>query len=240
MKRKIVEINEELCDGCGECAPSCAEGAIQIINGKAKLVSDNLCDGLGACLGHCPQGAITVIEREADNFDMTAVHQHLAPKPTVQHHDMGGCPGSRMMSFAPRPQPEEPPKPHGQDFPRASKLRQWPVQLHLLNPQAPYFKDCSLLIAADCVPFAMAGFHETLLEGHSVAIACPKLDDTEGYVEKLAAIFSQNHIEKVTVAIMQVPCCRGLHMQVQQALALCGKDIPLEVKIISLQGEVME
>lgn len=247
MKRKIVQIDEEICDGCGECVPSCAEGAIQIIEGKARLVSDVYCDGLGACLGHCPQDAITVIEREADEFDEQAVHVwkkklEMMQSPAVAPAFSGGCPGSRMMSFAPA---EAPRKAANEAAPgrysaQPSQLRQWPVQLHLLSPQASYFQDCELLIAADCVPFAMADFHDTLLRGRAVAIACPKLDDVSPYVNKLAAIFSANHIRRIVVAIMEVPCCRGLLMLVQQALAMSGKEIPLEVKTLSLQGQIKE
>jgi len=224
-------------------------GRDKIIDGKARLVADRYCDGLGACLGECPMDAIQIVERDADEFDETAVEQHLAkqaptearsaPHPHAAMHG-GGCPGMQAMSFK-RPAQAQAALAQAQaallDV-QPSRLAQWPVQLHLLNPAAPYFQDSDLLIAADCVAFAMGDFHSRLLDGHSVAIACPKLDDTSSYVRRLAAIFAQNDIRTVTVAIMEVPCCRGLLSLVQQAMQASGKSIPTRVKMISLQGEV--
>jgi NAD-dependent dihydropyrimidine dehydrogenase PreA subunit len=288
MKRNIVRIDENLCNGCGQCVSACAEGAIQLIDGKARLVSDVYCDGLGACLGECPQGAITIEEREAAAFDEKAVAQHLAAqkpavgspscphthaaaqgesrkpaagesrKPVAAGFDApiaGGCPGTQARVLKGNARLATPPGAAAAGAaslsssaagccaaaapsPRASALAQWPVQLHLVSPQAPYFADCDLLVAADCVAFAMGDFHESLLEGHSVAIACPKLDNAGPYADKLAAIFSHNNIRHLTVAIMKAPCCRGLAMMVNQALRKSGKDIPLALKVISLDGHV--
>jgi ferredoxin len=251
MKRKIISIDESKCDGCGVCVDSCHEGAIQVIEGKARLVSETYCDGLGACLGECPQGAITIEERDAAAFDEKAVEEHLrrqqSPQPAgpalqARHpfaaHSGGGCPGSQVR-FS-RPASAQAPATGtcscDNGSPRPSALTQWPIQLRLVPPTAPYFNDCHLLIAADCVAFALGGFHDDLLEGRALAIACPKLDDPSGYVEKLTAILSANTIRSITVCIMEVPCCRGLAMMVQQALAASGKKIPLTQRIVSLDG----
>jgi len=244
MIRKIIQIDEEKCDGCGLCATACAEGAIKIIEGKARLVSEQYCDGLGACLGECPQGAIEIIEREAEDFSEEAVARHLghayaAPAPTpvpampAMPHG-GGCPGSRMMFFGQNAQPEpQAPPAETSDY---SALKQWPIQLHLLPVQAPIYENRELLIAADCTAFAMGGFHRQMLEGRALAIACPKLDDCQPYVQKLAALFANNHNHRIHGSIMEVPCCRGLAMMVKDALALSGKDIPLDVEIVRIPG----
>lgn len=244
MIRKIVKIDQEKCNGCGLCVPACAEGAIKIINGKAVLSADNLCDGLGACLGECPQDAITVIEREADAFDETAVAEHLAKnnsateaaKPHQPGHDHreahhGGCPGSRVISF---PQPQASTAPVAK---QPSRLRQWPVQLHLTPVNAPYFQDADLLITADCVPFACADFHKDFLAGKAVVIGCPKLDDNRFYQEKLAELFRVNNLRSIMVLRMEVPCCGGIVMAARQALAASGKDIPFHEVTISISGE---
>ncbi|MBT1070765.1 ATP-binding protein [Pelotalea chapellei] len=244
MLRKIVKIDQEKCDGCALCVPSCAEGAITIVNGKAVLAAENLCDGLGACLGECPQDAITVEEREADEFDEIAVEKHLAAQgkpasvhqhaaPAVHHHAGGGCPGSRAMSFT-RP-PETAPAPGGS---RQSQLAQWPVQLHLVPVTAPYFQGADLLITADCVPVAYAGYHEDFLKGKAVVMGCPKLDDNNFYQQKLTEIFSKSDIKSVTVLKMEVPCCGGIAVAARQALAASGKEIPYKEVTISIQGEV--
>ena len=247
MLRKIVKIDQEKCDGCGLCVPSCAEGAIAIVNGKAVLSADNLCDGLGACLGECPRDAITVEEREADEFDEAAVAEHLAAQekpapvqhhapaaPAHQHHAGGGCPGSRAMSFA-RPQVSSAAQPAGS---RQSQLAQWPVQLHLVPVTAPYFQGADLLITADCVPVAYAGYHEDFLKGKAVVMGCPKLDDNQFYLQKLTEIFSKSDIRSITVLKMEVPCCGGIAMAAQQALAASGRQIPLKVVTIGIQGEI--
>lgn len=247
MIRKIVKIDADKCDGCGLCVPSCAEGAIAIVDGKAVLAADNLCDGLGACLGECPRDAITVEEREAEEFDEKAVEQHLAaqgrPAPAAAHHAPaapaaphphgGGCPGSRAMSFA---RPEPPAEQAGGS--RQSQLAQWPVQLHLVPPTAPYFQGADLLITADCVPVTYAGYHEDFLKGKAVVMGCPKLDDNQFYVQKLTEIFSKSDIRSVTVLKMEVPCCGGIAMAARQALAACGKEIPYKEVTIGIQGGI--
>jgi NAD-dependent dihydropyrimidine dehydrogenase PreA subunit len=257
--REIIKIDEERCDGCGLCVSACAEGAIALIDGKARLVSEIYCDGLGACLGHCPQGAITVEKAEAANFDERAVERHLAaigraplhahdqaptvaPRPeapvlaTPAHGHSGGCPGSRMLSFAAAPAPAA-------SAPIAreqSTLRQWPVQLHLVSPHAPYFRGADLLLTADCVPFAFAGFHRDHLVGHSLAIACPKLDSNqEVYLDKLIAMIDGAQIRSITVMIMEVPCCGGLARLAQAAVARAQRQVSVRVQVVSVRGEIL-
>ena len=255
--RKIIRIEEEKCNGCGLCVPNCAEGAIQIIDGKAKLVKDSFCDGLGACLGHCPMDALHIIEREADDFDEeaamefvrktrgeTAPHNHAPvsqPKPQHgHHHGGGGCPGSMMRMF-------------GNTDNNSSKaaavssgdievkikpqLRQWPVQLNLVPVNAPYFDNADLLITADCVPFAYPNYHLDLLKGKAVVIGCPKLDDLDRYIEKLSAIVATNNIRSITVAHMEVPCCSGIVRAAEIALGNSGKAIPLVKVRIGIDGQ---
>jgi NAD-dependent dihydropyrimidine dehydrogenase PreA subunit len=248
MLRKIVKIDPDKCNGCGECVPSCAEGAITIINGKAVLAAENLCDGLGACLGECPMDAITVEEREADEFDEAAVEKHLAAQgkpaplhshaphqaaPAHQHHAGGGCPGSRAMSFAPPQATASAPTGSQQ-----SQLAQWPVQLHLVSTTAPYFQGADLLITADCVPVAYAGYHEDFLKGKAVVMGCPKLDDNQFYTQKLTELFSKSDVKSITVLKMEVPCCGGIAVAAQQALAASGKQIPFKVVTIGIQGTI--
>jgi NAD-dependent dihydropyrimidine dehydrogenase PreA subunit len=237
MKRKIVRIDEDKCTGCGQCATACAEGAIEIIDGKARLISENYCDGLGACLGTCPADAIIIEERDADAFDPAAVEEHLAgrsaPEPAARLH---ACPGSMARTLTPPGEADEG-APAGA---AASQLRQWPLQLALLPPTAPYFDDADLLIAADCVGFAMPDFHRRLLKGRAAAIACPKLDDVAPYVEKLAAIFSHNHIRSVTVAHMEVPCCTGIVRVVEMALKRAGSDLDIRDLTVGIDGRIRE
>ena len=243
MLRKIVKIDQEKCDGCGLCVPSCAEGAIRMINGKAVLSADNLCDGLGACLGECPRDAITVEEREADEFDEVEVEKHLAaqgkpapahaPQPAAHQHG-GGCPGSRAMSFE-RPQETATAVATGS---RQSQLAQWPVQLTLVSTTAPYFQDADLLITADCVPVAYAGYHEDFLKGKAVVMGCPKLDDNNFYQQKLTELFSKSDVKSITVLKMEVPCCGGIAVAARQALAASGKQIPYREVTIGIKGEI--
>lgn len=253
MLRKIVQIDQDKCNGCGLCVPSCAEGAIKMINGKAVLSADNLCDGLGACLGECPQDAIKIIEREADEFDEVAVEKHLQEtgKPSAHGHGHGlgghgqghghgghghahggGCPGSRAMSFDAKPAAA------AETGSRQSQLAQWPVQLHLVSTSAPYFQDADLLIAADCVPFAYADFHKDYLAGKAVVIGCPKLDDNQFYLQKLTELFRNSSLKSITVMRMEVPCCGGIVMAARQALAACGKDIPFKEVTVGIRGEI--
>ncbi len=234
QKRTIIHIDEDKCNGCGLCVPNCAEGAIQIIDGKARLIADNLCDGIGACLGHCPQGALTLIEREADEFDEEAVEAHLAQKRPAFH---GGCPGSMAQSL----KPHKPQASAGAHVAPVSELSQWPVQLALVPSQAPFFAGADLLISADCVPFAYPDFHRKLLRGKTLLVACPKLDHVAPYVEKLAHIFAHNDINSITIARMVVPCCGGLERLVEVALQQAGRnDIPVYTIVIGLQGELQK
>ncbi len=246
--RQIVKIDEEKCDGCGLCIPACKEGALQIVHGKAKLVSEVYCDGLGACLGHCPQGAISIVEEEAEEFDEKAVEDHLkaneeapegkVPEPAHPFPHEHGCPGARIMSFTAKK--KSGPCPAGTDESEpGSALSQWPVQLTLVPVAAPYLQGADLLIAADCVPFAYANFHNRLLEGKALLIACPKLDETAPYVQKLAKIFSECRPKSITVAHMEVPCCFGLGNLVQEAIRLSGKKLPVRDVTISIQGEIL-
>ncbi len=244
LKRKIIKIDEEKCDGCGDCVPSCAEGALQIVDGKARLVKEIYCDGLGACLGECPQGAITFEEREAEAYDPQATKQHLArlaeqaEKPAAQHHAMGGCPGSALHDFSDRDDEQTGDAASGGGQPSA--LRQWPVQIPLVPPAAPYLKNADLLIAADCVPFAHAGFHAQLLKGRRVLIGCPKLDDLESYHQKFKAIIEVAQPKSITVAIMEVPCCGGLAQVVQQAAEETDYKGEVKIVVVGIDGRTKE
>ncbi len=233
MKRSIVSIDEEKCNGCGLCIPNCAEGAIKLINGKAKLVDERFCDGLGACLGHCPQDAITVIEREAPQFDEDAVKKHLS-KPVMQHmpHGPHACPGSMAMDF------RSTKRTSAAGARQSSELRQWPVQLTLVSPEAPYFKDAELLVAADCVPFAYPNFHSDFLAGKSLIIGCPKLDDAGFYVDKLTELLKKNNIKGITLVNMEVPCCFGLQSIVEEAMVRAGKVLPIKQTVVTIRGEI--
>jgi NAD-dependent dihydropyrimidine dehydrogenase PreA subunit len=270
MKRKIIEIDRGLCNGCGNCTTACAEGALALdAEGKAVLVREIYCDGLGACLDVCPTGALKIVEREASSYDeeaavvhvsetrgadaALAVHRtsaaHAAPGPHGGPHGRhGGCPGSMARSFTPASRQAAPgaassgagPAPAaGGSAPGAasSELGQWPIQLHLVSPAAPYFRECDLLVAADCTAFALGSFHADLLRGKSLVIACPKLDSSEGYVEKLAELIAGNTIYSVTVAIMEVPCCTGLARMVEEAVQRSGKSIAVRKVVVGLDGE---
>lgn len=236
MKRKIVKIDEEKCNGCGVCVPACAEGAIKIIDGKARLVEDVLCDGLGACLGECPQGAITVEEREAAEFDAREVEKRQKTEETEAKMEPAPfvCPGKAVKSF--KAAPAEP-EADGNGS-TASQLTNWPVQLHLVPVTAPYFAGSDLVIAADCVPFAMADFHRKVLPEKVLLIGCPKLDDSQLYEEKLTEIFRINDIRSVNVVHMEVPCCFGLVQLVLKALEGSGKSIPARSTKIGIRGEI--
>lgn len=247
-KRQIVQIDESKCDGCGECVPSCEEGAIRIIDGKARLVSEVYCDGLGACLNHCPQEAISIIEREAEAFDEAAAMQHVAKlKPTL--HVFGqpsGCPGTAAQQLAPTcpsqstdllqagNSPTETPS-DGHEVP--SQLGNWPIQIHLVPPQAPYLQQADLLLVADCVPFAYADFHRRFLSGRPVLIGCPKLDDGQAYVHKLAQIIVTAAPKSISVVHMEVPCCTGLSRIAQAAIEMSGVSVPLDDVTITRDGK---
>ncbi len=295
MKRQIITIDEKKCTGCGDCIPACPEGALQVIDGKARLISDLFCDGLGACIGHCPTGAMKVVTREAEPYDekrvmhesiakagpnVIAAHlRHLAdhgqeqylrealeyleeqgiPNPleeTVpvvaaavthrahashghQHaHAAGGCPGSRMMDFSTGNSAVQ--ADQAVAAPAHSALRQWPVQLHLVSPIAPYFQGSDLLLAADCTAFAVGNFHGAFMKGKSLAIACPKLDSNmEVYVEKLIAMIDMSKINTITVAIMEVPCCWGLVSMVTEALGKASRKVPVKKVVVGVQGDIL-
>jgi NAD-dependent dihydropyrimidine dehydrogenase PreA subunit len=302
MKRDILKIDEELCNGCGQCVPNCHEGALQVIDGKIRLVSELMCDGLGACIGHCPEGAITIEQREAEpysealvmskminkvkntiiahmkhlkdhgetgylqeavmflrtnrselNFEpgsvINEVHNHgnvavatatglrVAQQSTSNHHHEGGCPGSRTMVLD---KPENKVN-NSASSNQPSELRQWPVQMHLINPGASYFKGADLLLAADCVAFSMGGFHSNHLRGKSLAIACPKLDHgTDVYIEKLTTMIDVSRVNTITVMMMEVPCCGGLLQMVRAAMANASRKVPVKQMIVGIGGEVLE
>ncbi len=286
MKRKIIEIDEQKCNGCGDCIPACPEGAIQLIDGKARLISDLCCDGLGACLGHCPQSAIAIEEREAAPYDErlvmaniirqgpNVIRAHLAhlcehgeteylaqavavleenrlanplqqkdkPMPQTEPitpHAHAGCPGARSMNFATALTAS--PANGNNDGHRTSQLTHWPVQLHLISPAAPQYRGKDVLLAADCVAYAMADFHKDHLAGKSLAIACPKLDaGQETYVAKLRALIDDAKINTLTVMIMEVPCCMGLLNLVRTTAAQASRKVPVKCVVISLKGEVLQ
>lgn len=275
MKRKIITIDDEKCTGCGECIPNCPEGAIQIIDGKARLVSDIMCDGLGACLGHCPEGAITVEEREAEEYDEKKVMANIVkcgtntikahlnhlrdhnqdeylqkameylqenniglPKeePTMKPAVHQGCPGSQTMAFH-----KEAVLKGDKEGKRPSTLTHWPVQMHLLSPDAPHYQGSDLLLAADCTAFSLGDFHKDFLKGKTLAIACPKLDDGKDiYLDKLVALIDGARINTLTVLTMQVPCCSGLLHLAKEAAAQTKRKIPVKSIVVSLQGEILK
>lgn len=242
--RKIISIDESKCDGCGLCIPSCEEGALQIVDSKARLVKDVYCDGLGNCLGECPRGAIKMIEREAEPFDEKAVEERLKSlQKEGTAEECGVCCGSslerdlniqgkRMTSGVYLPEGEK-----GGSEPEA-ELSHWPVQLHLVNPQSRFLQEADLLIAADCVPFAYADFHQQFLAGRSLLIGCPKLDDVNAYHKKLVEIFKNNKLKSITLLHMEVGCCFGLSSLVKTALQDAGTEIQLKEVIIGVDGTI--
>jgi len=239
----VIEIDEELCNGCGQCIVTCAEAALELVDGKAKLVADKYCDGLGACLGECPTGALKIIEREAADFDEHAVEQRVrelqAVAPAPAHEELPcGCPSTRLQAFAPAHAGHHPAMGASRaDVPSA--LTHWPVQIRLVPPNAPFLKNADLLVSADCSPVAYPNFHRDFLEGKTVLIGCPKFDDAQAYIEKFAGIFSHASVKSVTVVIMEVPCCGGLPFIVKRGMELAGKSVPLEQVIISARGEIL-
>jgi NAD-dependent dihydropyrimidine dehydrogenase PreA subunit len=282
MKRSIIHIHEELCNGCGVCIDACHEGAIELVDGKAKLISDIYCDGLGACLPNCPTGAIEIIEREAEEFDEEAVekriaeqkgrvsadealaryvaggqktghpgghqdhgHHHHAHGHHGHHaHGMGGCPGSMSSRIEREPEKAVAPvmsacetmAPQGK---LQSELQQWPVQISLVNPAAPFFQDANLLVAADCTAYAYADFHRDFIRNHVTVIGCPKLDDNNYYTEKLAEILKKNNIKSITVARMVVPCCGGIVQAVKQAMLQAQTIVPYREVTIGIDGQLV-
>jgi len=252
VKRKMIEIDEDKCDGCGQCAIACAEGALAIIDGKAKVVNEVFCDGLGACIGECPQGALTIVEREAPEFDEGAVKHHLDrsdPEKAwalahghVRSHARAspepepcGCPSATPMTL----KSSRAARAHeADDLP--PELTSWPIQWRLVSPAMPFFKGADLLLAADCVPFAFRDFHGRFLQGKTVIIGCPKLDDQAAYLEKLASVFREAGPRSVTIVRMEVPCCSGLTSIAKEALRRAGKDLPLKEIVVGIKGDVLE
>ena len=233
IRRKIIEINEDLCDGCGQCVPACAEAAIQVIDGKARLVAEKYCDGLGACLGECPTGALRIVEREAEDYDVEAVEVHLESRPPAEP-PARGCPAAQVQTFSPLQTAPTLAAPTG------SALSHWPIKIKLVPPKAPFLSGADLLVLADCAGVAYPWLHQELLSGKVVLIGCPKFDDPQEYLDKLTEIFRDAAVKSITVAIMEVPCCSGLAGIVEKARAAAGRKVALEQIVISRQGQVLQ
>jgi len=256
--RKLITVNEDLCNGCGNCVTGCAEGALAIIDGKARLVNEVFCDGLGACLGECPTGALKVVEVEAEDFNPDAVVHHLTSQGRAVPEHMpdpaslrlgaaaprahGGCPGSRVMSLNPQASAcGEANVPRAQNVAAAGQavtLSHWPIQLRLVPPNAPFLQNASLLLTADCVPPAFPGFHARFLPGRVLLLGCPKFDDAASYIQKLADILTSNDIKDITVVQMEVPCCNGMTSIAQRAVAASGKNVPTQTVVITRDGQI--
>jgi Pyruvate/2-oxoacid:ferredoxin oxidoreductase delta subunit len=246
MQRQIIEIDENKCDGCGQCVSACAEGAIQIIDGKARLVSDVYCDGLGACLGKCPQDAITIIQREAEPFDQTAAeHRHTpAAEEPGNRQTPSGCPGMSIQEFPANAFSSDAGAGSGTSeerspVPGLPPLSHWPIQLHLVPPTAPFLSNADLFLVADCVPFACGEFHHRILRRRPLVIGCPKLDDGRAYVQKLVDIFAQSTPQSLTVVHMEVPCCTNLLRIAAEAIRLSGATLPVAEITISRSGQIL-
>jgi len=260
MKRKIIEINEELCTGCGDCVIGCAEGALQIIDGKAKVVKEQFCDGFGDCIGTCPTGALKIVEREAEAYNIETTREHVLrtggdeavkrfDEANKEHDEKAkksipmGCPGLKVR-MAPPAEASTPMSTTGEltgEQVIKSDLTQWPVQLHLVQPTSPFFDGKELVVLSTCAPVASPDVHWRFVRGRSVVVACPKLDKTEGYIEKLAGIFAQNNIPKILIVRMTVPCCGGLSMIVRKAHALSGRtDLIIEEATIDINGDLVK
>lgn len=240
--RKIIKIDEELCDGCGLCVPDCAEGSLQIIDGKAKLVADNLCDGLGACLGSCPTGALQIIEREADEFDEEAVEEFLKKLADAEKKQapVSKCPSAQIHTLTPQTPCQAANKPMNMGTPGGSALGHWPVQIRLIPPTAPFLKDADLLIVADCAPVAYSAFHQDFLQGKVVMMGCPKFDDQQSYIDKFTDIFRTASIKSISSLIMEVPCCGSMQGIINEALKRAGRDFPVKEHVISVRGELLQ
>lgn len=241
--RKIIQIDEELCDGCGLCVPDCAEGSLKIVDGKAKLIADKLCDGLGACLGACPTGALKIIEREADEFDEEAVEEHLASENSPlagPPQQTGGCPSATLQTFAPQESPCQ-----AANVPTAaagdnSGLAHWPIQIRLVPPTAPFLQNADLLVAADCSAVAARNFQQKYLDGKAVMMGCPKFDDAESYIQRFADILRNCNLKSITVLIMEVPCCSAMNVILRRAIEKSGVNIPVQQVTLSVKGEEVE
>ncbi|HOO89733.1 MAG TPA: 4Fe-4S dicluster domain-containing protein [Syntrophales bacterium] len=243
--RKIIEIDEELCDGCGNCVPGCAEGALQIVDGKARIVSDKYCDGLGACIGECPTGALRIIEREAEEFDKEEVDKYLTEKESDTSSEMGalpcGCPSTTLQTFEPLTSCQEANRPADiVESGSESSLTHWPVQIRLIPATAPFLKGADLLVLADCTAVAFPTLHRDLLKGKVVMMGCPKFDDVQDYIRKFADIFRTANIKSVTTVVMEVPCCSGLPMIVKKGMESAGKEIPMEEVVLSTRGTILK
>jgi Fe-S-cluster-containing hydrogenase component 2 len=238
--RKIIEINEELCDGCGQCVPDCAEGALQIIDGKVKVLADKYCDGLGACLQACPKDALKIIERQADEFDEEAVITLLKNRKDNGEKADAATPSPGLANIKIETPCQAANKPRF-DFVASksdSSLSHWPVQIRLVPAQAPFLKNADLLVAADCVPVAYPHFHRDFLADRVIMMGCPKFDDVNGYIQKFVEVFQEAEPRSIKLAIMEVPCCAGMRMIVKEALKQAGKDIPMEEVVVSARGEI--
>ena len=237
-QRKIVEIDEELCDGCGMCAIACAEGALEIKDGKARLIKESYCDGLGACLSGCPRGAVRVIEREADEFDPEEVEEHLERQNKSEPGELkmaSGCPSRQVEVFAPK-KTAHPEQKEGVEGPQ---LSHWPVQIRLVPPNAPFLKGADLLVVSDCAPVAYPDFHRKFVGGKAVLLGCPKFDDKQDYLKRFTEIFRTADLRSVTVLSMEVPCCSALPAIVRKAMDVAGRHIPLEEITVSTRGEIL-
>ncbi len=251
VKRHIIEIDEDRCTGCGQCVLACAEGAIEIVDGKARVIKESFCDGLGACIGECPEGALKIIEREADAFDPEAVEGHLKEQGKTETHTPHtpepqnildllpcGCPSTHVQIFNDRKTTPSEDTCHIEKT--QSELTHWPIQIRLVPPSAPFLKDARLLVAADCTAVAYPDFHRDFIKGRVCLIGCPKFDDVNTNVEKLSEIFKKNNIKDLTVLIMEVPCCSKLPVIIKEAMNRADKDIPTEVVQIGARGNIME
>ncbi len=237
MRRKIIKIDEEKCTGCGQCVIACAEGALAIIDGKAKVVNDVFCDGLGACIGECPEGALEIVEREAPEFDEEAVKKHLASHHETADGHACGCPSATPMLLR-RVQPDAPPAHATEKSAKPSELVNWPVQWRLVSPSASYLKNADILLAADCAPFAYADFHREFMRGKPVIIGCPKLEEQKAFLDKLEQVFSEAKPRSVRVVMMEVPCCSGLLALAKEALRRAGTTASVEEVIIGIDGSM--
>jgi NAD-dependent dihydropyrimidine dehydrogenase PreA subunit len=246
VKRKIIEIDEDLCNGCGQCVVDCAESALEVIDGKAKVVNEVFCDGLGACMEGCPTGALSIIEREAPEFSEEAVEKHLESLKHEEHekhlateepgHVACNCPSSQAMSFDLSGIEESVSTGKVQ-----TQLRQWPVQMHLISPSSPYYQGADVVLAADCTAFSYGGFHPELLKGKAIAIACPKLDQgQESYIDKIRGLIDDAKINTLTVVIMEVPCCGGLLRLAQEGARRANRKVPIKYIVVGIKGDIIK
>ncbi len=238
--RKIIQINEESCDGCGQCITGCAEGALKIIDGKARVIADRYCDGLGACIGECPTGALTIIEREADEFDEAAVEALLGKTHETDSQPAGGCPSAGLRMFSPPSACEKANLPASLEPGEESFLSHWPVQIRLVPANAPFLHGADILVVADCVPLAYPSIHKDFMKDRAVMMGCPKFDDVKRYIDKFAKICTHAGLKSITILSMEVPCCSGLPTIVKKGIQLSGVNIPLTEIVVSIKGKVLD